>query len=84
MAEAEPFFPPFTPEQNERLTVIWDRLYQLYLEKANGGGRPIAKIDAEIEATIKERDAIRSWGWDTGRDWRADIPPEVLNKPDQT
>ena len=80
MAEAEPFFPPFTPEQNERLTVIWDRLYQLYLEKANGE-RPIAEIDAEIEAMIEERNAIRSWGWNTGRNWRDDIPPEVLNKP---
>ena len=79
MAEAEPFFPPFTPEQNERLTVIWDRLYQLYLEKANGD-RPITEINAEIEMMIKERDAIRPWGWDTGRDWRKDIPPEVLNK----
>ena len=79
MAEAEPFFPPFTSEQNERLTVIWDRLYQLYLEKANGD-RSMAEIDAEIDAMIKERDAIRPWGWDTGRDWRKDIPPEVLNK----
>jgi hypothetical protein len=80
MAEAEPFFPPFNAEQSERLTVIWDRLYNLYLEKANGD-RPLAEIDAEIEAMIKERNAIRSWGWDTGRDWRKDIPAEVLNKP---
>jgi hypothetical protein len=79
MAEAQSFFPPFTTEQSERLTVIWDRLYALYLEKANGD-RPVAEIDAEIEATIKERDAIRSWGWDTGRDWKKDIPPEVLKK----
>ena len=80
MAEAEPFFPPFTPGQNERLTVIWDRLYQLYLEKANGD-RPIAEIEADIEVMIRQRDAIRSWGWDTGRDRRKDIPPEVLHKP---
>jgi len=79
MAEAQPSFPPFTAEQSERLTVIWDRLYALYLEKANGD-RPVAEIDAEIEAMIKERDAIRSWGWDTGRDWKKDIPPEVLKK----
>jgi len=79
MAEAENFFPPFTPEQSERLTMILDRLYQLQLEKANGD-RPVAEIDAEIEATIKERDAIRSWGWDTGRNWRSGIPPEVLKK----
>jgi hypothetical protein len=79
MAEAENFFPPFTPEQSERLTVILDRLYQLQLEKANGD-RPIAAIDAEIEAMTKERDAIRSWGWDTGRNWRNGIPPEVLKK----
>ncbi|MBV8777025.1 MAG: hypothetical protein JO032_16980 [Alphaproteobacteria bacterium] len=80
MAEAAPFFPPFTEEQNQELTVIWDKLYQLYLEKANGD-RPIAQIDADIDKMIKRRDAIRSWGWDTGRDWRKDIPPEVLNKP---
>jgi hypothetical protein len=61
MGEAEPFFPPFTPEQNERLTVIWDRLYQLYLEKANGD-RPVAEIDAEIEAMIEERNAIALMG----------------------
>lgn len=77
---AEPFFPPFTQEQSDRLTVIWDRLYQLYLEKANGD-RPLVEIDAEIEAMIKERNAIRPWGWDTGRNWRQDIPAEVLNKP---
>ena len=82
MAEAEPFFPPLTQEQNERLTVIWERLYQLYLEKANGD-RPLGEIDAEIAEMIKERNAIRSWGWDTGRNWRADIPPEVLKKQQQ-
>ena len=76
---AEPFFPPLTPEQSERLTVIWDRLYELYLEKANGD-RPLAEIDAMIQAMIKERDAIRPWGWDTGRNWRNGIPPEVLKK----
>jgi hypothetical protein len=79
MAEAEPFLPPLTPEQSERLTVIWDRLYALYLEKANGD-RPMAEISAEIEATITERDAIRSWGWDTGRNWRNGIPSDVLKK----
>ena len=77
---AEPFFPPFTQEQSEELTVIWDKLYALYLEKANGD-RPMADIDADIEEMIRQRNAIRSWGWDTGRDWRKDIPPEVLNKP---
>ena len=80
MAETEPFFPPFTTDQSEKLTVIWDKLYKLYLEKANGD-RPLAEIDADVEQLIKERNAIRSWGWDTGRDWRKDIPPEVLNKP---
>jgi hypothetical protein len=79
MTEAEPFLPPLTPEQSEQLTVIWDRLYALYLEKANGN-RPLAEIDSDIEAMISERDAIRSWGWDTGRNWRKDIPPEVLKK----
>jgi hypothetical protein len=79
MTEAEPFLPPLTPEQSERLTVILDRLYQLQLEKANGD-RPATEIDAEIEAMIKQRDAVRSWGWDTGRNWRNGIPPEVLKK----
>jgi hypothetical protein len=76
LADAAPFFPPFTAEQNERLTVIWDRLYQLYLEKANGD-RPLVEIDADIEEMIKERNAIRPWGWDTGRNWRDDLPPEL-------
>jgi hypothetical protein len=79
MAEAAPFFPPFTEEQNAQLTVIWDKLYKLYLEKANGD-RPIAEIEADIEDMIKQRNAIRSWGWDTGRNWRDDLPDE-LKKP---
>ena len=76
MGEAEPFFPPFTAEQSERLTVIWDRLYKLYLEKANGE-RSEADIDIEIGELIRQRNAIRSWGWDTGRNWRDDLPPEM-------
>jgi hypothetical protein len=76
MAEAEPFFPPLTPEQNAKLTVIWDQLYSLYLAKANGD-RPVAGIDAEIEKLIGQRNAIRPWGWDTGRNWRDDLPPEL-------
>ncbi len=28
--------PPFTPEEAARLTKIWDRMYVLYLEQANG------------------------------------------------
>jgi hypothetical protein len=79
MAEAAPFFPPFTPEQSEELTVIWDKLYKLYLEKANGD-RSIAEIDIEIDVLIKQRNAIRPWGWDTGRNWRDDLPPE-MRKP---
>jgi hypothetical protein len=79
MAEAEPFFPPLTDEQNAELTVIWDQLYSLYLAKANGD-RPIWEIEAEIETLIKQRNAIRSWGWNTGRNWRDDIPPEVLKR----
>ena len=76
MAEAAPFFPPLTAEQSERLTVIWDKLYTLYLEKANGD-RPATDIDAEIEELIKQRNAVRAWGWDTGRNWRDDLPPEL-------
>jgi hypothetical protein len=79
MAEAKPFFPPLTPEQNAKLTVIWDKLYSLYLAKANGD-RPIADIDREIAGLIEQRNAIRPWGWDTGRNWRDDLPPE-LKKP---
>jgi hypothetical protein len=79
MAEAAPFFPPFTEEQNAELTVIWDKLYKLYLEKANGD-RSIAEIDVEIDELIKQRNAIRSWGWDTGRNWRDDLPDD-LKKP---
>jgi len=76
MPEAAPFFPPLTEEQSAQLTVIWDRLYQLYLEKANGERAP-AEIDREIDALIARRNAIRSWGWNTGRNWRDDLPPEL-------
>lgn len=71
--------PPFTPEESARLTVIWDRLYALYLEQVNGD-RPGAVIEAEIQALIKERDAIRPWGWNTGRNWKDDLPKEIAEK----
>jgi len=71
--------PPFTPEESARLTKIWDRLYVLYLEQANGE-RDGAEIEREIAALIKERDEIRPWGWNTGRNWKDDIPKEIVDK----
>ena len=71
--------PPFTPEESARLTQIWDRLYELYLERANSDGNG-ALIEHEIEALIKERDAIRPWGWNTGRNWKDDLPKDVLDQ----
>jgi hypothetical protein len=71
--------PRFTPEENARLTRIWDRLYELYLEKANGDRDP-AEIQIEVDALIKERDAIRPWGWNTGRNWKDDLPKDVLDQ----
>jgi hypothetical protein len=71
--------PPFTPEENARLTKIWDQLYQLYVEQANGS-RDAFLIQTEIDALIKERDAIRPWGWSTGRNWKDDIPKEIQEK----
>jgi hypothetical protein len=71
--------PPFTPEENARLTKIWDRLYVLYVEQANGS-RAASVIQTEIDALIKERDAIRPWGWNTGRNWKDDIPKEIQEK----
>jgi len=63
--------PEFTTEENAELTRIWDRLYELYLERANGS-RSGEAIEAEIAELIARRDAIRDWGWSTGRDWRED------------
>jgi hypothetical protein len=71
--------PPFTPEESARLTQIWDRLYELYLQRANSDGNN-ATIEHEIEELIKERDAIRPWGWNTGRNWKDDIPKEIVDK----
>jgi len=71
--------PPFTPEESARLTQIWDRLYELYLEQVNGPREP-AVIKAEIDELIKERDAIRPWGWNTGRNWKDDLPEEIRDK----
>ena len=71
--------PPFTPEETTRLTKIWDRLYELYLEQANGE-RDGTQIEGEIQALIKERDAIRPWGWNTGRNWKDDLPKEIVEK----
>jgi hypothetical protein len=71
--------PPFTAEENARLTKIWDRLYELYVEKANGGREP-DEIQGEIDELIRERDAIRPWGWNTGRNWKDDLPAEIAEK----
>ncbi len=71
--------PKFTPEENARLTKIWDRLLELYLEQANGN-REGAVIEIEIQALIQERDAIRPWGWNTGRNWKDDIPKDIVEK----
>jgi hypothetical protein len=71
--------PPFTPEENARLTKIWDRLYELYVEQANGSREP-AEIQSEIDGLIKERDSIRAWGWNTGRNWKDDIPKDIVEK----
>ena len=72
--EGFPDLPALTEDESAQLSVIWDRLYALYLEKANGD-RSEADIDIEIAEVIKQRDAIRSWGWNTGRNWRDDLPP---------
>ena len=71
--------PAFSPDESARLTQIWDRLYELYLERVNGD-RSGPEVDSEIEILIKERNKIRSWGWSTGRDWKDDIPDDVLEK----
>ena len=71
--------PAFNPDESARLTQIWDRLYELYLERVNGD-RSGPEVDTEIETLIKERNKIRSWGWSTGRDWKDDIPDDVLEK----
>ncbi len=69
----------FTPEQRARLTQVWDRLYELYLEQVNGA-RDGGQIDTEIQSLIAERDAIRPWGWNTGKNWKDGIPPEELER----
>ncbi len=71
--------PPFTPEESAQLTVIWDRLYELYLEQANGS-REASEIQAEIDELIRQRNAIRAWGWNTGRNWKDDLPKEIAEK----
>ncbi|MBV9825966.1 MAG: hypothetical protein JO001_09845 [Alphaproteobacteria bacterium] len=71
--------PPFTPEESARLTQIWDRLYELYLEQANGT-RDAILVQHEIDGLIAERNAIRPWGWNTGRNWKDDIPKDIAEK----
>ena len=71
--------PGFSAEESARLTQIWDRLYELYLERANGG-RGSAEIEAEIHSLIQQRDAIRAWGWNTGQNWKDDIPPGICER----
>jgi hypothetical protein len=74
-----PAVPTFSAEESARLTQIWDRLYALYLERVNGD-RAGPEIDHEIECLIQERNKIRAWGWSTGRDWKDDIPDDVLDQ----
>jgi hypothetical protein len=69
----------FNAEQRAELTRIWDKLYGLYLQQGNGE-RDAVELQAEIDALIAQRDAIRPWGWSTGRNWKDDIPPEELKK----
>ena len=69
----------FTEEQRAELTRIWDQLYGLYLQQGNGE-RDAVELEAEIQKLIQQRDAIRPWGWSTGRNWKDDIPPEELKK----
>lgn len=69
----------FTEEQRSELTRIWEQLYALYLQQGNGE-RDGAEIQADIEKLIQQRNAIRPWGWSTGRNWKDDIPPEELKK----
>jgi hypothetical protein len=69
----------FNDEQRAELTRIWDRLYGLYLQQGNGE-RDAVELQAEIDALIAQRNAIRPWGWSTGRNWKDDIPPEELKK----
>ena len=71
--------PQFTPEESAELVRIWDRLYELYLEQANGSRDP-ALIQGEIDELIKKRNAIRPWGWNTGRNWKDDIPKDIADK----
>jgi hypothetical protein len=71
--------PQFTPEETARLIRIWDRLYELYLERANGE-RDGEEVAGEIQALIDERDAIRPWGWSTGRNWKDDLPRDIVEK----
>jgi hypothetical protein len=79
MRIVNPALPAFSAEESVRLTQIWDRLYELYLERVNGD-QSGADVDGEIESLIQERNKIRAWGWSTGRDWKDDIPDEVLEK----
>ena len=71
--------PKFTPEESARLTQIWDRLYELYIEQANGTREALA-IQSEIDQLITERNSIRPWGWNTGRNWKDDIPKDIAEK----
>jgi hypothetical protein len=69
----------FTEEQRAELTRIWEQLYELYLQQGNGE-RDAAELQAQIDGLIQQRNAIRPWGWSTGRNWKDDIPPEELKK----
>jgi hypothetical protein len=50
------------------------------LPRTSDGDRDAAEIQTEIDGLIQERDAIRPWGWNTGRNWKDDLPKDVLDK----
>lgn len=57
-----------SPEQCARLAEIWERLFQLYLAQANAGAAQQGALQREIDDLVAQRNAIRDWGWSTGRD----------------
>jgi hypothetical protein len=42
------------------------------------------EIEAKIADLIAKRNEIRAWGWNTGRNWRDDFPPEMKKRQVET
>ena len=71
---------PSPPKKVLRLTKIWDRLYELYVEQANGAVRRHGDPERKSTALIKRARLDPRLGLEHRGNWKDDIPPDIREK----